>query len=288
MVRAASGPLRVLLLLLAVVPMVDSGSSETLKVSSGYPGGSVTATGSGYDACQPLGVTIHVIEPYERVLTTAKVQAHGGIDETFDLPPDIALGEYKVAADCPDSDPATFGYTEFTVTAPPKPPPPPSSSATSSSAVTSSVRTSRRIPSPVVSPTVTDPVATDSTSSITGPIVDPTTHVSTDVVVTGPGPGSSSTAKSKVADWVVVIGVVGALIALTALGRRLFRGRAAPAYQPQHTTRVPVVRAVARPGVPGPVELRDHGPGQSVSIRVVVRQEPGEPVVRYSGGGRPR
>jgi hypothetical protein len=90
-----------------------------------------------------------------------------------------------------------------------------------------------------------------------------------------------------VPDWAVVLGVVAALIALSALGRRLFRGRTPP-HQPQHTTKVPVVRVVARTGTPGPVELREAGPGHSVSVRVVVRQEPGEPVVHYSGEGRPR
>ncbi|HWN33411.1 MAG TPA: hypothetical protein VNP03_11730 [Pseudonocardia sp.] len=136
------------------------------------------------------------------------------------------------------------------------------------------------------SETVTHSPTAAGTSSGIGPIVDPTTHETGGGVEIGSDGGSTS--GPNVPGWVVVLGVVGALVALAALGRRLKRGGAVPPHQPQHTTKVPVVRAVARQGVPGPVALRETGPGHSVSIRIVVREEPGEPVVHYTGGGGPR
>ena len=297
MVRAASGPLRVLLLVLAAYPMVamDEVATLTLTPATVRPGDPVTATGSGFAGCRwsdpphkdgdkanlrvaPY-ISVHWGDPDETSEFAKTTLDAGGFH--VDVPTDaLALGPHRIVAECIGDSvrhPIAAETLQIAVIDPPPP--------TSSSVPPSSTH-SRSSSSPVVTPSVTHSATQGGTSATDiGPTTVPTTYATGGG---GGGPGSGSTAKSKVADWVVVIGVVGALVALTALGRRLFRGRTAPPYQPQHTTRVPVVRAVARPGVPGPVELRDHGPGHSVSIRVVVRQEPGEPVVRYSTGGRPR
>ena len=304
MVRAASGPLRLLLIVLTALPMVTTSAeleSLTLSAAGVRPGEPVTATGIGFGDCalpdlhkddkhkKPDPSVVPLISPYisvhwqdsnaDKEFASTHPDAAGRF--TVPVPTDgLAPGPHKIVAECAGHVENSVGQpsadTTLHVAAVDPPSPPPSSPSST---------TTRSIPSPLVTPTVTQTATEGSTASPFVPTIDPTTYA-TGGGVTGSGGGAA--AGSKLLDWVVVLGVVGALVALAALGRRLKRGGAVPPHQPQHTTKVPVVRAVARQGVPGPVALRETGPGHSVSIRIVVREEPGEPVVHYTGGGGPR
>lgn len=261
-------PLGLLLLLVTSVPVAAPSGGPTIELNPGSaaPGQRVTIQGSGYGACSARSrITVYWVNDDLSLggkITDTQLRSDASFTATFAVPSKLRPGSYDIAAVCGYSgsllDMEEAGQAEdapFEVTAAPSP----------SSEPPSPSRGSPAGPGAVTTP-VTTPFATR---------VPPTT------VTERPGglpPEQGSPG------WVVLLGVVAALVALSVLGRRVARARR----QPAHSARLPVVRAVARPGSGGRVEPRCDWHGRTVAVRVVARADPGRVRVgaRRAGHGR--
>lgn len=305
-----SGLARLLVLLIMAVPVVPSSyAAPALQLipDSAHPGDQVKVKGSGFDSCFPKpgpgthngingdtgthggipdgdtgtrdgnpptptptpNVPPKVTVRWDGsnnngVLTTVALGGDGAFTTTFVVPPALRPGSYEVAAECGDPNspdmPGEIVFADLTVTAVPPPPSPTLS------------------PKPSAGPSPTPPVETSS--ELVPPTSLPTSVFPTPAPPTPPPPPPPPPPEPTPLGWLVVLGVVAVLVALAALGRRLLR----PRPRPERSPRLPVVQAVLRPGTGGSVELSRTGPGRSVAIRVVAREDPGVQVVQRIGG----
>ena len=255
----------------------------TITPTSVGAGGAVTAQGGDFRSCLPVegprrNVRFHFVDdpgsdvipdPNDpRVFGKATLNDAGTIESTsLTVPPNASSGTHNVAAECgepngPGDGEILYETLEVLPVLPP-PPPPPSSS---------------------VGPPPSSGGGSGGESGGSGGSGSGSGSGSELIPSSTPGGGTlPPTTGSGGLGVVVTLAIVAALVALAALGRRLLRARPPP----QHTARLPVVAARVLPDPVSLVELRRAGPGRTIAIRVVAREDPGERVVQRVGGGRP-
>lgn len=253
------------------------------------------------DRLAPVTVTVHWVErdgSPGSVLATTSLDASGSFETAFTVPAARQPGSYDVAAECgdPNGDIGEIAYASLTVTKAP--------TATTSTRPSTSTSDTRPAPSsPVVIPLPPPDITSSDTAS---PGADTLSSIEPPRPAPQPQP--------SLLGWLVAIGVVAVLVALATLGRRVWRTSSGPAPASTsilpvaqvssppvvwasglpvtrassppmaRTSSPPVVQAVLRMSVGGSVELRQTGPGRSVAIRVVPRDDTGIRVVRRVDG----